>query len=80
VKLAEREGFSLSSPKLNVFNGFELTPDYYVYQWCVLKSSSPPRVSTSCRRFGNDPARVEVSLQCVSAWGPDADRRRKYLI
>ena len=43
--LAEREGFSLSSPKLNVFNGFELTPDCHVYQWRVLKSSSPPRVS-----------------------------------
>ena len=25
--MAEKEGFSLTSPKLNVFNGFELPPD-----------------------------------------------------
>ena len=38
--LAEREGFSRLSPNLNVFNGFDLTPDSLVYQSCVPKSSS----------------------------------------
>jgi hypothetical protein len=38
--LAEREGFSRLSSNLNVFNGFELHPDYRVYQWSVPKSSA----------------------------------------